>query len=283
MPERFAPHCRKPVRWAKMAKLSEQHYNRQERFDAQIDECLSFMDDLLGMADRQRSMPGSNQALKKLLPSPYLLHHICPTIMRSENLHAQEAAMLSGVPQVLREAEMRTFVKHPNLSRLSLAGEYLSAMLYGLEVECFHMLCLDKGGRLKENVLLNRGVYDASIFSLRLLLEEIRRVKPDSIILCHNHPGGSFKPSKEDLDCTAETIYAMTSESVPLLDHIIVCSGGIVSLRANGFIAERYWLNQSRGHGLLENFLSEENVPDRARNRVKESYLFCKSSDGESV
>lgn len=266
-----------------MAKLSQQHYDRQRAFDEQSDKCLSFMEDLLEMADKRRSAPGSNQALKKLLPAPYLLHHICPTIMHNEDLHLQEAAMLSGVPHVLREVEMRTFVKHPNLSRLSLAGEYLSAMLYGMEVECFHMLCLDKNGRLKENVLLNRGVYDASIFSLRLLLEELRRVKPDSILLCHNHPGGSFKPSKEDLDCTAETIYAMTSEGVPLLDHIIVCSDGIVSLRANEFIAGRYWLNQSRGHKILENFLSDENVPDRALNRIRESYLFCKSAGDNTV
>lgn len=283
MPRKCAPHWRKPALWVKMAKLSVQHHERLNTIDAQIGECLSFMDELLAQAETKQGAYGSCRALKKLLPAPYLLHHVCPSIMPRDNLHIQEAALLSGVPCLLREIEMRTFVKHPNLSRLPLAGEYLSAMLYGQDVECFHMLCLDKNGHLKENVLLNRGVYDASIFSLRLLLEELRRVNPDCIILCHNHPGGSFRPSKEDLDCTAEAVYALTSEGVPLLDHIIVCSEGIVSLRSNEFIAERFWLNQKRGHRLLESFLSDENVPDRAVNRVRESYLFCKGGKEDGV
>ena len=260
--------------WAKMSKLSTQHESRAQAFDRHAQDCLSFMEELLKQAQKQRSASGSGRALKKLLPAPYLLHHICPNILRREHLHAEEAAALSGVPHVLRSAEMRTFVRHPNLSRLSLAGEYLSAMLYGLEVECFHMLCLDKNGCLKENVLLNRGVYDASIFSLRLLLEEVHRVQPECIILCHNHPGGSLRPSQEDVECTAETIYALTSEGVPLLDHIIVCNSGIVSLRSSDFIQEKFWLNQKRGDKLLESFLSEENIPDRKKNRLKESYLF---------
>ena len=239
--------------------------------------CLDFMKEILEKAEKERSAPGCNQELKKLLPSPYLLRHICPTIARRDHLAAEEAAALAGVPHILRELEMRTFVRHPNLSRLTLACEYLSALLYGLEVECFHMLCLDKHGRLKENVLLNRGVYDASIFSLRLLLEEVHRVQPECIILCHNHPGGSFHPSKDDIDCTAEAVYALTAEGIPLLDHIIVCADGTVSLRSNGFIQEKYWLNQKRGHKLLEDFLSDENIPDRTCNRINESYLFHKN------
>jgi len=260
-----------------MAKLSSQREYLQQEFEDEISRGLAFMEDLLDMAGKQRGEPGCNQELKKLLPSPYLLRHICPTIAKREHLTAEEAAMLSGVPHVLREVEMRTFVKHPNLSRMTLACEYLSAMLYGQEVEYFHMLCLDRQGRLKENVLLNRGVYDASIFSLRLLLEEVRRVKPDCIILCHNHPGGSLRPSKEDIECTAETVYAMTAEGVPLLDHFIVCREGAVSMRSNGFIEERFWLNQKRDHKILAEFLSGENVPDRAANRINESYLFQKT------
>ena len=266
----------RPALWAKMAKLSSQQLFHHQEFEDEISRGLSFMEELLRMAEKERSEPGCNQEIKKRLPSPYLLRHICPAIAKREQLTAEEAAALRGVPHVLREVEMRTFVKHPNLSRLSLAGEYLSAMLYGLEVEYFHMLCLDRQGHLKENVLLNRGVYDASIFSLRLMLEEIRRVEPDCIILCHNHPGGSFQPSAEDIDCTAETIYALTAEGVPLLDHFIVCNEGAVSMRSNGFIEEKYWLNQRRGHAILAEFLSEENVPDRTANRTNESYLFHK-------
>lgn len=269
----------RPAQSTAMPKLSEQHLHEFAQTEAEIAEGLAFMDELLASLNKQSGETGANQLLKKLLPSPYLLHHICPNLLKRAHLHRNQFALLSHVPHVLRRIETRSFVKHPNLSRLALAGEYLASILYGMEVECFHMLCLDKNGRLKENVLLNRGVYDASIFSLRLLLEELRRVGPDCIILCHNHPAGSVKPSQEDLECTSEALYALTSEGVPLLDHFIVCNQGAVSMRANEFIPEHFWLDQNRGHRLLENFLSNENLPDRMLNRTQPSYLFQSMDD----
>lgn len=264
-----------------MPKLSDQHKHEIKRMEEEIDRCLDFMDRLLEMEGKESGVSGSGQAIKHCLPAPYLLHHICPTIVKRSALRREEAALLSHVPNVLREIEKRSFVKHPRLGSMTAAAEYLTSILYGMKVECFHMLCLDKTGRLKENVLLNEGVYDASIFSLRLLLEELHRVKPDCIILCHNHPGGSFKPSQEDLDCTAEALYALTAEGVPMLDHFIVCNDGAASIRNNGFIPEHFWRNQKKDHKLLLNFLTADGTADRANNRMRESCLFCKVDSGE--
>lgn len=43
-----------------------------------------------------------------------------------------------------------------------------------------------------------------------------------SIILCHNHPSGSEKPSQADINMTENLKDACKLMDIPLLDHIIV-------------------------------------------------------------
>jgi len=48
------------------------------------------------------------------------------------------------------------------------------------------------------------------------------RVKPASLILAHNHPGGKAQPSAEDYQYTKNLVLAMTFQNITVHDHIIV-------------------------------------------------------------
>ena len=52
-----------------------------------------------------------------------------------------------------------------------------------------------------------------------------------AIIVAHNHPGGSLTPSREDLETTETLIKAGDLLGVKVIDHIIVSSNGLCSLR----------------------------------------------------
>jgi len=52
-----------------------------------------------------------------------------------------------------------------------------------------------------------------------------------ALIVAHNHPAGSRTPSSEDLDVTTNLVKAGKVLGVELLDHIIVSSNGLTSLR----------------------------------------------------
>lgn len=256
-----------------MAKLSGQRLHREETDRQHIDECLNFYYELLNTAGKKRGAPGSVQAILSMLPAPRLMKFISPMMENVSPLDDEELTLLKESSQIIGILEEKSFVRHPNLSRFPLASEYLYCTMYGLDVECFHMLCLDKHGRLKENVLLNRGVYDASIFSARLMLEEIARVKPDSIVLCHNHPGGTLIPSQDDLDITMEAIISLQKTNVVLLDHIISSINGVVSLRGNNFVPARHWIKQNSEHKLLCEWFSTDRMPDKHLNRSSPSLL----------
>ena len=56
------------------------------------------------------------------------------------------------------------------------------------------------------------------------------------IIICHNHPSGRLKPSKEDLKITDRLCQAGRLIGIPVFDHIIFTAKKHLSLREQGYI-----------------------------------------------
>jgi DNA repair protein RadC len=64
----------------------------------------------------------------------------------------------------------------------------------------------------------------------RLVVETALNYNANSILLCHNHPGGVALPSAEDIRVT-RTLYTVLSQlSVRLVDHIIITGSTAYSM-----------------------------------------------------
>lgn len=176
-------------------------------------------------------------------------------MLERAGLRPADALLLSRLPELSRCMQRERFARRPRLDRLCLAADYLTANFHAFQVERFYMLCLDARGRLKERVFLQEGTSDSALFSLKAMLAEVVRVDPRAVILSHNHPGRTLRPSQEDLDCTLAALRALTVVGVPMLDHVIVAGERAVSLRQNGFIPARQWLNQQPENRLLRLWL----------------------------
>jgi len=56
------------------------------------------------------------------------------------------------------------------------------------------------------------------------------------VILAHNHPGGSLKPSAADIEVTRKISDALKTISIKVVDHIIVSGNNYYSFAENGLI-----------------------------------------------
>jgi DNA repair protein RadC len=52
-----------------------------------------------------------------------------------------------------------------------------------------------------------------------------------SILIAHNHPSGNLEPSESDLAATRRLSEVSRTVGIPILDHLIVCESGVLSLR----------------------------------------------------
>ena len=112
-----------------------------------------------------------------------------------------------------------------------VAGEVRS-QLKGKKKEHFLVLCLDTRNRLIDRRLVSMGSLDTSIVHPREVFKEAVSSCAASVISAHNHPSGDPEPSKEDIELTKRLARAGEIVGIDVLDHIIVCDEGFISLKA---------------------------------------------------
>jgi len=108
----------------------------------------------------------------------------------------------------------------------------VKSQLKGKKKEHFLVLCLDTRNRLMGRKLVSMGSLDTSIVHPREVFKEAVSSCAASVIFAHNHPSGDPEPSKEDVELTKRLARAGEIMGIDVLDHIIVCDKGYVSLKA---------------------------------------------------
>jgi DNA repair protein RadC len=96
--------------------------------------------------------------------------------------------------------------------------------------EEFHALLLNTRHRVVREVLVTRGILDASLIHPREVFRIAVSEGAAGIILVHNHPSGDPAPSAEDRAVTRQLADAGRALGIPVLDHIVIGRGRYTSL-----------------------------------------------------
>lgn len=75
------------------------------------------------------------------------------------------------------------------------------------------------------------GTVNMITISSRRILEYVLRDKSAAVIITHNHPHGSFKPSTEDIQFTQRLNRLLKQLGIRLADHIIVGENGSLAMK----------------------------------------------------
>lgn len=108
--------------------------------------------------------------------------------------------------------------------------------LQDLPVEEFHVAILDTQHRLERDVLITRGLLDASLVHPREVFREAIAERAASVVLVHNHPSGDPTPSREDRAITQQLVSAGRLLDIPVQDHVIIGRGRYVSFAEAGLL-----------------------------------------------
>ena len=151
-------------------------------------------------------------------------------------LSPNAAILLKLVPDMNRYYAVKTDGAGQKVHSTSDAGRILCAMFRHEQTESVRLLCLNAGGKVLKLALLNEGDINAVHFSVRKIVETALSAKAVSVILAHNHPGGTLIPSREDLDATNSAKAALSTVGIQLLDHLIISGDSYCSLREDGYL-----------------------------------------------
>lgn len=98
--------------------------------------------------------------------------------------------------------------------------------------EHFVILILNARHEVTKRETVSIGSLNASIVHPREVFLPAILASAASMILVHNHPSGDPEPSDEDLSITRRLVEVGLLVGIEVLDHVIVASRGVVSLRA---------------------------------------------------
>jgi DNA repair protein RadC len=102
--------------------------------------------------------------------------------------------------------------------------------------EHFVVLLLNARHELQCRETVSIGSLNASIVHPREVFLPAILHSAASVVLVHNHPSGDPEPSEEDLSITKRLVEVGELVGIGVLDHVIVASRGVVSMKARQLI-----------------------------------------------
>ncbi|MBO6495545.1 MAG: JAB domain-containing protein [Roseivirga sp.] len=98
------------------------------------------------------------------------------------------------------------------------------------------VLFLDNQLRLMSISTVSKGGISGTVIDPRIVFATALKRRSSTIILSHNHPSGSLKPSHADISLTKQFYQAGKLLEITLADHLIISDEGYYSMANEGHI-----------------------------------------------
>jgi DNA repair protein RadC len=152
--------------------------------------------------------------------------------MGGDAKRSQLVAVLEMARRALsQELREKTVINSPQAVK-----QYLQLELAQLQHEVFAVLFLDAHNCLLSYQPMFRGSLSQAMVYPREVVKTALDLGADGVVLAHNHPGGSVKPSQADIKLTRALQDALALIDVGVRDHIIVAQGQYLSMAEEGLL-----------------------------------------------
>lgn len=170
-------------------------------------------------------MRDTNEMAHRLISEYGSLYNLFNTpvnnLMDKAGLTENAAVLLSLVRHANKRFLMSEYA-NACLTSSKKAGRYMMSVFNGQNYESFYLICLS----LKKKILsvdeIDRGDADSVRMETRRLIEKALLNRAKFVIIGHNHPAGTIKPSTQDTAITKRIKHDFSIIGVTLLDHIVV-------------------------------------------------------------
>lgn len=116
------------------------------------------------------------------------------------------------------------------------AFDYFQPMLGDLGHEEFWVMLLDRGNKIQDTFRISQGGISGTVIDVRIILKPALEKQSSNIILCHNHPSGTLRPSDPDRTITSKIKDAAKLMDISVLDHVIIGQNKYFSFADEGLI-----------------------------------------------
>ena len=143
-------------------------------------------------------------------------------LMKFKGVGEAKAISIATVLEIGNRKALQEVPDKMQIGSSNDAYKVLKVFLSELRHEEFWVLFLNQSNKIIHKSCLSQGGIAQAVVDIRLLFRSALEHVATSIIVAHNHPSGSLKPSAEDIKITKEIKEAGNLLKIQLLDHLIL-------------------------------------------------------------
>jgi len=140
---------------------------------------------------------------------------------------------------LIKQAELRYLASDlPGKSvfdRPDKVKAHLRFLVQGRGMECFGAIFTDQQHRHLATQIMFEGTVDRTAVYPRNLMKRALELDAKGMILFHNHPGGTERPSEEDTALTRRMVEACAPLDLKVLDHFLIAGSKVISFKEKGW------------------------------------------------
>ncbi len=133
-----------------------------------------------------------------------------------------KAVAISAALEIGRRRRGEEALRINKISSSRDAFELLLPTLGDLPHEEFWILYLNNANKVLLRSQLSKGGLTGTLVDVRVVMKQALELGAVALILAHNHPSGTLKPSKADREVTQKLQNAGAALDIKILDHLIV-------------------------------------------------------------
>jgi len=157
-------------------------------------------------------------------------------LMKVKGIGEAKAITISAALELGRRRQANQFLQKQAVTSSQDTAEYFMAKLKDYKHEVFAVMFLNRANKINHFEIVSEGGITGTVADPRIILKKALDEDAVSIILCHNHPSGSLKPSRADEELTLKIKEAAKYFDIRVLDHMIVSDAGYFSFADEGIL-----------------------------------------------
>ncbi|WP_026452578.1 RadC family protein [Aequorivita capsosiphonis] len=143
-------------------------------------------------------------------------------LMEFKGIGEAKAISIAAATELGRRRRTGEALERKKITSSNSVFEFIQPIIGELPHEEFWILYLNNSNKVIRNVQLSKGGITGTVVDVRLAFKEALQIGAVGIILAHNHPSGTLKPSQADIQLTKKLKIAGDSLDIKVLDHLII-------------------------------------------------------------
>ena len=157
-------------------------------------------------------------------------------MMKIKGIGEVKAISIAAALEMGRRRQATGYRQKEIITSSADVARYLQSLLQDHQHEVFAVLFLNRANKINHFQVISEGGMTGTVADPRIILKKALEENAVSIILCHNHPSGSLKPSRADEELTQKIKEAARFFDIKVLDHLIVSEDGYFSFADEGIL-----------------------------------------------